>query len=71
MKLSRIELVKAVQGIPPDKARRRDVLEATADVEFYFDAAEEVVEVSEVVAGKREVIYLIPRDNVAGMTPAK
>ncbi len=67
MKLSRIELVKAVQGIPPDKARRRDVLEATDSVQFDFKADEEVIEVLE----DGTLIYLIPRDNVAGMTPAK
>ncbi len=71
MKLSRIELVKPVQGVPPDKSRRRDVLEATDDVIFTFRAEDEFVEVSEVVAGKLETILIIPRDNVACMTPAK
>ena len=40
MKLSRIELVKAVKGIPPDILRKRDEIDATDAVSFDFIAAD-------------------------------
>lgn len=76
MRISRIDLLHAVQGVPPDMKRRVDSINARPDLAIEFNPESEVVELLVVTPPAKkgapattQRVLIIPRDNVAAMVP--